>query len=297
MPLDGPLDRGETVLVERHVDHARHSGGGVRGEHPFHGVVALGIRRRGVALRPRVLHGRRLEQHPVRFAVGVAADLAAERIGGVARDAELGQCGGVHPAGVVVVGIQVDRHVAGDGVDHRRSRRTARHRIEQPPATAEDQGVGIGGAGLAQEILDAVEGARVGQGDLAERLAHHEQVRVRVGEPGEHERSVEVDDLVRADRGVGADRDDRLALDREGVGPLPGRVGIGREDPAAPEERTGHADTSAAWRSSRRESRPMMPAGTASTKLAIASVIVKPWYPSPDARLAPMTGVSADPTR
>ena len=72
-------------------------------------------------------------------------------------EAEFGEGGGVHPARVVVVGIQVHRDVSDDGVDHRRGRCTVGDSVEEPPAAPEHGSFRGGCAGRAQPPLDVFE--------------------------------------------------------------------------------------------------------------------------------------------
>ncbi len=245
-PLGGSLERGESEFVERHVDRPGHAGRRVRGEGALDRRVAVGVVGLRRQERPGVDLGRGLVQHAVGLAVGVAPDAAAEGVGSVARDPDLGEGGGVEPARVVVVGIEVHRHVGHRRVDHGSGRDAAGHRVEEPAAAEQPHGVRLVRTRRTQALLDLVQRARVGEPDAAERLAHHHEVGVRVGEAGEQQAAAELDGGgIRSRRRRRSSRiageHDRLAVDDERLGP--GLRARGEDAPSGVDRR-GHAGTS-----------------------------------------------------
>ena len=211
---------------------------------------------------------------------------SADGIGGVAVDAELAQRDRVDPDRVVVVRIEVHGNVGDNGVEHRGGGRAARHGVEQPPAPEQAGRLGVGVARRAQPVVDLGKRAGVGEADLAERLAHHHEVRVGVDEAGHHDPAAEVEDRgirpgERGRLGVGADERDASAVGDDRLGP--GRL-VGGEHAAVRVDGAGHAATSSATagaassvRWSRLEMRATRNAGTARTKLATPSTTTKPW--------------------
>ena len=78
---------------------------------------------------------RRLLEDPGGKPPGIALDLAARRVGRMARDAKAGEGGRVHPGGVAVIGLERDRSVGHDPVEEVAMRHPARENGIEPAAS------------------------------------------------------------------------------------------------------------------------------------------------------------------
>ncbi len=191
--LQRTLQGGQADLVEGHVHRAGDPGGKVRLEDAVQARIALGVAGHRGKVRPDELLGGGFQQQARGVAVFVAHDPPAERVRGLAGDAQLGKRRAVDPAGVVVVVVQVDGHVGDRRVEHGGRRPAVGNRVEEPAAAQHACGPGRRGPGRGEPGLDFPHRAGGGEFDLGQGLAGHQQVGVRVDEAGNHQVAVEVD--------------------------------------------------------------------------------------------------------
>ena len=181
--------------------------------------------------------------------VGIAHEVAVERIRRVGVPPGELERPRVHPPGVHVGVQQEHRPIGHDGVEVRGERAgVAEHRAV--PAAAQDPrqvGVRLGEGPDPLEVRVAVD--EVVEVHVQEVAGAERRVDVRVLEPREDHAPGEVEVLAAgpdrlADVGLGADRHDAVAADRHGLDPPPG--GVNREDVGAGDDEVGwlgHART------------------------------------------------------